>query len=450
MFNDFESTRTCLERRLNIMLMTEIIEKKRDGYKLSKEEIDFFVEGYTAGSIPDYQASALCMAIYLRGMDDEEATNLAIAMRDSGDKMDLSSIPGKKVDKHSTGGVGDKTSLVLAPLVASFGLKFAKMSGRGLGHTGGTLDKLESIKGFNIAVSPEDFIKQVKNVGMAIVGQTGNLTPADKKLYALRDVTATVSTIPLIASSIMSKKLAAGADIIVLDVKVGAGAFMKNLSDAQHLAKLMVQIGDNCGRNVTAVLTNMEEPLGLAVGNALEVIEAINTLKGNGPKDLLDLCLEIGSYHLTDAGMFKTREEAKEAMREHIKNGSALAKFKEFVAAQGGDASFADDVTKFAQAKEIKEVKATKDGFISHIDALAIGHAAMLLGAGRETMADAIDPAVGIVLNKKVGDSVKAGEVLCYIYTNGKNTLESSNKAFDAFEISDTHVEPQLILDVIR
>jgi len=432
------------------MLMTEIIEKKRDGFKLTKEEIEFFIEGYTKGEIPDYQASALCMAIYLKGMDDEEATELAIAMRDSGDKMDLSSLSGKKVDKHSTGGVGDKTSLVLAPLVASFGLKFAKMSGRGLGHTGGTLDKLESIKGFNIAVKPEDFIKQVQKVGMAIVGQTGNLTPADKKLYALRDVTATVSSIPLIASSIMSKKLAAGADIIVLDVKVGAGAFMKNLDDARHLAKLMVNIGDNCGRDVTAVLTNMEEPLGLAVGNALEVIEAINTLKGNGPKDLLDLCLEIGSYHLTDAGLFKTRDEAKDAMRENIKNGKALAKFKEFVAAQGGDPSFADDTTKFAQAKEIIEVKADKSGFVSHIDALAIGHAGMLLGAGRETMADKIDPAVGIVLNKKVGDSVEKGETLCYIYTNGKNTKESMDRAFKAFSISSEHTEPKLILDVIR
>jgi pyrimidine-nucleoside phosphorylase len=432
------------------MLMTDVIERKRDGFKLTQEEIEFFVKGYTNGSIPDYQASALCMAIYLKGMDDEEATWLAIAMRDSGDKMDLSSIPGKKVDKHSTGGVGDKTSLVLAPLVASFGLKFAKMSGRGLGHTGGTLDKLESIKGFNIAVEPENFIKQVKNVGMAIVGQTGNLTPADKKLYALRDVTATVSSIPLIASSIMSKKLAAGSDIIVLDVKVGAGAFMKTLDDARHLAKLMVQIGTNCGRNMTAVLTNMEEPLGLAVGNALEVIEAINTLKGKGPKDLLDLCLEIGSYQLTDAGIFKTRDEAKAAMRENIANGKALAKFKEFVAAQGGDASFADDTSKFAKAKEIVEVKADKSGFISHIDALAIGHAGMLLGAGRETMADIIDPAVGIVLNKKVGDSVEKGEALCYIYTNGKNTNESKERAFNAFEISENHTEPKLILDVIR
>jgi pyrimidine-nucleoside phosphorylase len=432
------------------MLMTEIIEKKRDGFKLTKEEIEFFVKGYTCGDIPDYQASALCMAIYLKGMDDEEATFLAMAMRDSGDKMDLSSIPGKKVDKHSTGGVGDKTSLVLAPLVASFGLKFAKMSGRGLGHTGGTLDKLESIKGFNIAVEPENFIKQVKNVGMAIVGQTGNLTPADKKLYALRDVTATVSSIPLIASSIMSKKLAAGSDIIVLDVKVGAGAFMKTLDDARHLAKLMVQIGQNCGRDMTAVLTNMEEPLGLAVGNALEVIEAINTLKGHGPKDLLDLCLEIGSYQLTDANIFKTRDEAKKAMMEHIENGMALAKFKEFVAAQGGDASFADDTSKFAQAKEIKEIVSTKDGFVSHIDALAIGHAGMLLGAGRETMADKIDPAVGIVLNKKVGDSVKKGEVLAYVYTNGKNTEESMTRAFNAFEIGTNPVEPKLILDVVR
>jgi pyrimidine-nucleoside phosphorylase len=432
------------------MLMTEIIEKKRDGGVLSKEEIEFFIKGYTNGTIPDYQASALCMAIYLKDMTDLEATDLAIAMRDSGDKMDLSVLSGKKVDKHSTGGVGDKTSLVLAPLVASFGLKFAKMSGRGLGHTGGTLDKLESINGFNIAVKPEDFIKQVESVGMAIVGQTGNLTPADKKLYALRDVTATVSSIPLIASSIMSKKLAAGADIIVLDVKVGAGAFMKTLSDARHLARLMVSIGDNCGKSVTAVLTNMEEPLGYAVGNALEVIEAINTLKGNGPKDLLDLCLEIGSYQLTDAGLFKTRDEAKEAMRENIKNGKALAKFKEFVAAQGGDSSFADDITKFAQAKEVIEVKAKTSGYVSHIDALAIGHAAMLLGAGRETMEDIIDPAVGIILNKKVGDSVNNGEVLCYIYTNGKNTNESIEKAYNAFAISEKKVDAKLILDVIR
>lgn len=432
------------------MLMTDIIEKKRDGYTLTREEIDFFIKGYTEGSIPDYQASALCMAIYLKGMTDEEATNLAISMRDSGDKMDLSVLSGKKVDKHSTGGVGDKTSLVLAPLVASFGLKFAKMSGRGLGHTGGTLDKLESIKGFNIAVKPEDFIKQVEKIGMAIVGQTGNLTPADKKLYALRDVTATVSSIPLIASSIMSKKLAAGADIIVLDVKVGAGAFMKNLDDARHLANLMVSIGTNCGKNVTAVLTNMEEPLGYAVGNALEVIEAINTLKGNGPKDLLDLCLEIGSYQLTDANVFATREEAKAAMLLNIKNGKALEKFMEFVSAQGGDASYALDTNKFAQAKEIVEVKSKSSGFVSHIDALAIGHAAMLLGAGRETMADTIDPAVGIVLNKKVGDSVKEGEVLCSIYTNGKNTSEAVSRAFDAFKIENTKVDAKLILDVVR
>lgn len=432
------------------MLMTDIIEKKRDGYTLTREEIDFFVKGYTEGSIPDYQASALCMAIYLKGMTDAEATNLAISMRDSGDKMDLSALSGKKVDKHSTGGVGDKTSLVLAPLVASFGLKFAKMSGRGLGHTGGTLDKLESIKGFNIAVKPEDFIKQVEKIGIAIVGQTGNLTPADKKLYALRDVTATVSSIPLIASSIMSKKLAAGADIIVLDVKVGAGAFMKNLDDARHLANLMVSIGTNCGKNVTAVLTNMEEPLGYAVGNALEVIEAINTLKGNGPKDLLDLCLEIGSYQLTDANVFATRDEAKKAMLENIKNGKALEKFMEFVSAQGGDASFALDTLKFAQAKEIVEVKSEQDGYVSHIDALAIGHAAMLLGAGRETMADTIDPAVGIVLNKKVGDKVAKGEVLCSIYTNGKNTEESVKRAFDAFKIENDKVEAKLILDVVR
>lgn len=432
------------------MRMVDLIEKKRDGYKLDKEEIEFIISGYTKGDIPDYQVSAFLMAVYLKGMDDEEATNMAISMLNSGDKLDLSMIDGVKVDKHSTGGVGDKTSLVLAPLVASFGVNFAKMSGRGLGHTGGTLDKLESIDGFNIAVSPKDFIKQVQKINIAIVGQTGNLTPADKKLYALRDVTGTVSSIPLIASSIMSKKLASGANAICLDVKVGSGAFMKNLDDARHLARLMVQIGKNCGRNMTALLTNMEEPLGLAVGNALEVKEAIATLNGNGPKDLLDLCLEIGSYLLIDAKKFVTKEEAKAAMLENIKNKKALNKLIDLVVAQGGNKEYITNPDLFAKAKEVIEVKSKTSGYVSHIDALGIGHAAMILGAGRETLEDKVDMAVGIVLNKKVGDHVSVGETLCYIHTNGKNTNESIEKAFESFEIKQEEVKSQLILDIIR
>lgn len=432
------------------MRMVDLIEKKRDGYKLDKEEIEFIISGYTKGDIPDYQVSAFLMAVYLKGMDDEEATNMAISMLNSGDKLDLSMIDGVKVDKHSTGGVGDKTSLVLAPLVASFGVNFAKMSGRGLGHTGGTLDKLESIDGFNIAVSPKDFIKQVQKINIAIVGQTGNLTPADKKLYALRDVTGTVSSIPLIASSIMSKKLASGANAICLDVKVGSGAFMKNLDDARHLARLMVQIGKNCGRNMTALLTNMEEPLGLAVGNALEVKEAIATLNGNGPKDLLDLCLEIGSYLLIDAKKFVTKEEAKAAMLENIKNKKALNKLIDLVVAQGGNKEYITNPDLFAKAKEVIEVKSKTSGYVSHIDALGIGHAAMILGAGRETLEDKVDMAVGIVLNKKVGDYVNVGETLCYIHTNGKNTNESIEKAFNSFDIKKDKVESKLILDVIR
>ena len=432
------------------MRIIDIIEKKRDGYKLTKEEIEFFIEGYTNGDIPDYQVSPLLMAIYLNGMDDEESTNLAIAMLNSGDQIDLSMIDGVKVDKHSTGGVGDKTSLVLAPLVASFGVNFAKMSGRGLGHTGGTLDKLESIEGFNIYVEPSDFIKQVQKINLALVGQTGNLTPADKKLYALRDVTATVSSIPLIASSIMSKKLASGANAICLDVKVGAGAFMKNLSEAQKLAKLMVQIGNNCGRKMTAVLTNMEEPLGLAVGNALEVKEAINTLRGNGPKDLTDLCLEIGSYLLIDAKVFDNMDDAKAALIENINNGKAIAKLRELVVEQNGNGNFIDDISLFDSANEVLELKSEVDGYVSRIDALAIGHAAMLLGAGREKLEDKIDMAVGIVLNKKVGDCVQKGDTLAYIHTNGRNTDTVLKMVNEAYNFSTEKVDTKLILDVVR
>lgn len=432
------------------MRALDIIEKKRDNEVLTDAEIGFMVNGYTKGDIPDYQMSAFCMAIYFRGMNEDESTSLAIHMLNSGDKLDLSSIPGVKVDKHSTGGVGDKTSLVLAPMVASLGIKFAKMSGRGLGHTGGTLDKLESIPGYNINIPLDQFIAQVKDINLALVGQSGNLTPADKKMYALRDVTGTVPSIPLIASSIMSKKLASGADAICLDVKVGSGAFMKTEEEATKLATLMVKIGTNCNRKMTAILTNMDEPLGLAVGNSLEVIEAINTLNGKGPKDLLDLCLEIGSYLVIDAKLANTKEEAKKLLEGKIASKEALDELAKLVKAQGGDASYVYDVDKFTKAQEIIPVISKSTGNISRIDALAIGHAAMIIGAGRAKLDDKIDHAVGIVLNKKVGDYVTSGEPLAYIHTNGKNNEEAYAKTIAAFTFSDSPVEPSLIIKVIR
>lgn len=432
------------------MRMVDLIEKKRDGYELSKEEINFMIENYTKGIIPDYQMSAMTMAIFFRGMNDIESTNLAIAMLNSGDQMDLSEIEGVKVDKHSTGGVGDKTSLVLAPMVASLGINFAKMSGRGLGHTGGTLDKLESIPGFNINVSDEDFLNQVKKIGLAIVGQTGNLTPADKKLYALRDVTATVNAIPLIASSIMSKKLASGANAICLDVKVGSGAFMKNVDDATKLAELMVKIGSNAGRKVTAILTDMDEPLGKAVGNQLEVIEAINTLKCNGPKDLTDLCLEIGAYLVMDANKANSFEEAKDLLKKQIENGKAFDKLVEMVEAQGGNSDYIKNPSLWTNAKEIIEIKSPKAGYVTYINALEIGISSMLLGGGRETISDKIDPSVGVILNKKIDDYVSEGEVLAYLHTNGKNTIQATEKVFNAFEINEKPIGKKLILKVIR
>ena len=432
------------------MRMVDLIEKKRDGFELSKEEIDFIIEGYTKGDIPDYQMAAFAMSVFFKGMNDIESTNLAIAMLNSGDAMDLSMIDGVKVDKHSTGGVGDKVSLVLAPMVASLGIKFAKMSGRGLGHTGGTLDKLESIPGYNIYLTYEEFVKQVNKIGLAIVGQTGNLTPADKKLYALRDVTATVNSIPLIASSIMSKKLASGSNAICLDVKVGSGAFMKDIESASKLAELMVQIGKNAGRSMTAILTDMDEPLGFAIGNQLEVIEAINTLKGNGPKDLTDICLEIGSYLVVDAKVANTFEEAKELLKAQIANGEALKKLAELAEAQGGDGSYVLDPTKFESAKEIIPVIAKKAGYITYINALEIGVSSMLLGGGRETMNDVIDPTVGIVLNKKIEDYVQPGDVLAYVHTNGKNTETVLNRVYNAFEFGTDLHKKELILKVIR
>ena len=432
------------------MRMVDLIEKKRDGFELSKEEIDFIIEGYTKGDIPDYQMAAFAMSVFFKGMNDIESTNLAIAMLNSGDAMDLSMIDGVKVDKHSTGGVGDKVSLVLVPMVASLGIKFAKMSGRGLGHTGGTLDKLESIPGYNIYLTYEEFVKQVNKIGLAIVGQTGNLTPADKKLYALRDVTATVNSIPLIASSIMSKKLASGSNAICLDVKVGSGAFMKDIDSASKLAELMVQIGKNAGRSMTAILTDMDEPLGFAIGNQLEVIEAINTLKGNGPKDLTDICLEIGSYLVVDAKVANTFEEAKELLKAQIANGEALKKLAELAEAQGGDGSYVLNPTKFESAKEIIPVIAKEAGYITYINALEIGVSSMLLGGGRETMNDIIDPAVGIVLNKKIEDYVQPGDVLAYVHTNGKNTETVLNRVYNAFEFGNDLHKKELILKVIR
>ena len=432
------------------MRMVDIIEKKRDGFELSKEEIDYMIQNYTNGNIPDYQMSAFTMAVFFKGMNDRESTDLALAMLHSGDQMDLSSIEGVKVDKHSTGGVGDKTSLVLAPMVASLGIKFARMGGRGVGHTGGTLDKLESIPGFNINVSDENFLKQVKKCGLAIVGQTGNLTPADKKLYALRDVTATVDSIPLIASSIMSKKLASGSNAICLDVKVGSGAFMKNEESATRLAELMVHIGKHAGRSMTAILTDMDEPLGLAVGNQLEVIEAINTLNGHGPKDLTDLCLEIGSYLVLDAKKANSLKEAKEMLINQINNGKALEKLVEMVGEQSGDINYIKNPNLWTKAEEIIPVLAPKAGYVEYINALEIGVAAMLLGGGREKITDKIDPSVGVVLNKKIDDYVKENDILAYVHSNGKNKEEAIKKVLNAYRIGEKKVDKKLIIKVIR
>ena len=415
------------------MIMEEIIEHKRDGLKLTRDEIHFFIENYVSGNIPDYQASALLMAIYLKGMDAEETAILTLEMENSGEIWDLSDIPGLKIDKHSTGGVGDKVSLVLGPMVASCGGKLAKMSGRGLGHTGGTLDKLESIPGFDIYENIHEFKEQIRNVGMAIIGQSSDLDPADKKIYALRDVTATVSCIPLIASSIMSKKLASGSDCILLDVKYGCGAFMKTKEKAHELADLMIDIGKHLGKDVRAEVTDMDQPLGFAVGNNLEVKEAINTLKGHGPKDLFNLCVNSGSIMLTQAKLFKTTEEAKEAILENVKNGKAFEKFVEFVKAQKGHTSYILNPDKFEMAKNIVPIYSDKEGIIKRIDALTIGKCAMKLGGGREVITDVIDMSAGIVLNKKNGDKVEKGELLCTLYTNKNEYSEIESETKNAF-----------------
>ena len=428
------------------MRMIDIIEHKRDGKILTNEEINFFITNYVDGKIPDYQVSALLMAILFRGMSDEEIFNLTNDMLHSGDIIDLSKIKGVKVDKHSTGGVGDKTSLVLGPLVASCGAKLAKMSGRGLGHTGGTLDKMESIPGMQINTSEENFISQVNKVGMAIVGQTGHLVPADKKLYALRDVTGTVDSLPLIASSIMSKKLASGSDSILLDVKVGSGAFMKTLETGEELAKTMVSIGKYFKKNTRAILTDMDEPLGLAVGNNLEVIEAINTLKGNGPKDLTELCIKAGAIMLLQAKICTSFEEGEKLLQSKIENGEAFKKFVEFVEAQGGDISYVLNTSKFEKAKYEISINSNKSGYITKIDALEIGEFAMKLGAGREKIEDKIDYSAGIILSKKIGDFVNSGDELCKIYTNKENYEEIIKEIKNSFIISENKPENRKII----
>lgn len=431
------------------MHIVDLILKKRNGHALTKAEIEFLINGYTKGSIEDYQMSAFLMAVYFQGMNHEESTNLALAMRDSGDIFDLSSIDGIKVDKHSTGGVGDTITLVLTPLLASLGAKVAKMSGRGLGHTGGTIDKLESIDGYQVELSFEDFLNQVNEIGLSVIGQSGDITPADKKIYALRDVTGTVDVIPLIASSIMSKKLASGADAICLDVKVGSGAFMKTIEEATELATLMVEIGKLAGKKVTAILTSMEEPLGRLIGNGLEVYEAILTLQGKGPKDVVDVTLEIGAQLLLDANIETDIDVAKEKLNEALNDGRALEKFRQMVIAQKGDVSYVDNPEKLFSDKTI-EIKAEKSGYIEKIDALGIGVAASRLGAGRETKDDVIDLKVGLDLHKKIGDKVDKGETLVTLYVNEKGIEEATKLINESITIGDTKTENKLILGFVR
>ena len=433
------------------MRMYDIIIKKRNGEALSDEEIAYFIKGYTDGTIPDYQASALLMAIYFQGMTERETATLTMEMAHSGDMLDLSAIKGKKADKHSTGGVGDKTSLVLTPLAASIGIPVAKMSGRGLGHTGGTIDKLESFPGFTTGISEEQFINNVNTIGIAIAGQTKNMAPADKKLYALRDVTGTVDSIPLIASSIMSKKLAAGADVIVLDVKTGSGAFMKTEEDSIKLAEEMVKIGNNVGRKTLAVISDMDEPLGYAVGNAIEVKEAIDTLNGHGPADLLELCLTIGSLMAIGTGKAGSTEEARRLLIEKLDDGSALKKFAEFVEAQGGDSAPVFNTDLLPQASIVREVTSPVDGYVSHIESDRVGISAMKLGGGRETKESEIDLSVGILINKKVGDSVRKGEKIATLYANDNAKLEAALSELEqSYSYSQTPVErPELIKTII-
>lgn len=432
------------------MRTVDLIAKKRDGGELSQEEIGFLIRGYTDGSIPDYQMSALAMAIYFRGMTPGERADLTMAMVESGDRIDLSQIAGIKVDKHSTGGVGDTTTLVLAPLVASVGVPVAKMSGRGLGHTGGTVDKLESIPGFHVEITSEQFLELVNRNGLAVVGQSGDLTPADKKLYALRDVTATVESIPLIASSIMSKKIAAGADAIVLDVKTGDGAFMKEMDDTMELARTMVDIGNRVGRRTVAVISDMSQPLGYAIGNALEVKEAIDTLRGEGPADLHELSLTLGSRMVMLAGKASDIAEARKMLEESVASGRALDTFKKFLSAQGGDATVVDQPELLPTAAFRLDVPAKEDGYVAGMAAERIGTAAMMLGAGRATKESVIDLAVGIVLRKKIGDRVVRGEPLATIHANREQVDEVMEMLYGSIRIATDPVDPpKLVYGVV-
>lgn len=430
--------------------MYDLIEKKRDGHTLTSEEIHFIIENYTSGKIPDYQMSALLMAIYFQGMTYEESAELTKAMINTGETIDLSEIKGIKVDKHSTGGVGDKTTLLLGPLVASAGVYVPKMSGRGLGHTGGTIDKLESIEGFCVELTKEQFISQVNENRLAIIGQSKELVPADKMLYSLRDVTATVNSIPLIASSIMSKKIAAGADKIVLDVKVGTGAFMKKLEDARALAQNMVAIGKNVGKKTVAIISNMDQPLGHAVGNALEIKEVIETLKGSGPKDLTQLTLELGSHMLVLAEIASTKEEVRKILEENLHNGNALQLFKTFIRKQGGNEKIVENPDMLPKATYEIEVQAEASGYVSKLIADNIGKAAMMLGAGRETKDDTIDPAVGVVVHKKLGDKVVKGERIFTIHTNHKEVEKVTEFLKKSIQYSVEKKSPPLILDTIE
>lgn len=419
------------------MRMYDIIAKKRDGKELSREEIEFFIDGYVNGNIPDYQVSALLMAIFFRGMTTEETSILTLKMAHSGDVVDLSPIKGIKVDKHSTGGVGDKTTLIIAPIVASLGVKVAKMSGRGLGHTGGTVDKMESIPGMKTAIDREKFFEIVNTVGASVIGQSGNLDPADKKLYALRDVTATVESIPLIASSIMSKKIAAGSDCILLDVKTGDGAFMKSLDDAITLAKAMVSIGEKVGRKTNAMITDMDRPLGYAIGNSLEIVEVCETLKNRGPSDLTEISIDLAADMLYLAGKGSI-EECKDMAKQQIKNGNAFKKLKEMVKAQGGDVSVLEDYSKFDQPAVEYKITAPSSGYIYSMNTEQCGIASVALGAGREKKEDSIDFSAGIILTKKVGDTVLKGETIAKFYSSSLDKCKTAEKIFlNAITISD-------------
>ncbi len=433
------------------MRMYDLIKKKRDGKALTSQEIKWFIENYVKGQIPDYQVSALLMAIYFNGMDLEETTALTFAVRDSGDTLNFSGVNGIRVDKHSTGGVGDKTSLIVAPIVATLGVKVAKMSGRGLGHTGGTIDKLESIPGFNTSLGVDEFLEIVNRVGIAIVGQSAELAPADKLLYALRDVTATVESLPLIVSSIMGKKLAADDDCIVLDVKTGSGSFMKTVEDSKRLARLMVDIGKQAGKKMLALITDMDRPLGYNIGNILEVKEAVATLKGNGPEDLTEICIALAS-HMLELAQKGSYEQCEQKVKQVISDGSALKTLADMVEAQGGDAKVIYDTSLFEQAKYSREVKAPRDGYIVKVDTEGYGTSALLLGAGRNTKEDVIDFTAGIILSKKTGDFVKAGETIATLYTNTCSKLDGAEQKL----IESTVIDDQkpaykpIILDKVQ